>query len=111
MNDRSRPVKAAPEVIAATSTSIAPGTDFAASLAACTGPDDPRWLAVELLADAWGPALDRSYRLGYGNGFDAGRWAAEHAMAESWHRVWLRVKATLDQPARDELASLRGEVA
>jgi hypothetical protein len=88
-----------------------PESDSTDELAACTGLADPRWRAVELLADAWGPALDRSYRLGYGNGFDAGRWDAEHKMAESWHRVWLRVKATLDQPTRDELARLRGESA
>jgi len=74
-----------------------------------TGPEDPRWRAAELLADAWGPALERSYHLGYASGYDAGRWSAEHEMAEAWAQMASKITATLAQPTHDELQARRGE--
>jgi hypothetical protein len=67
--------------------------DFLAHLADCTGPDDPTFRAVSLLADAWGPALNRSYRLGFDNGYAAGFWEAEHDMARAWARAVKPVRA------------------
>lgn len=54
---------------------------------------DPFEPAAEMLADAWGPALARSYRLGYGDGYDAGFRAAELEMEQAWSRVAAEVRA------------------
>ena len=74
-----------------------------------SGPADLRWRAAEMLAGAWGPALERSYHLGYATGYDAGRWSVEHEMAEAWAQMASKITATLAQPTHDELQARRGE--
>lgn len=71
------------------------------------GPDDPRWRAVELLADAWGPALRRSHDMGHAAGFEAGRWWAEREMAQAWSKAIRPIVATLRYPTQDELRIVR----
>ena len=65
--------------------------------------------AVSLLADAWQPALNRSYTLGYENGYTAGFYDAERDMAAAWAKAATPVRETLRQPSFGELAELRGE--
>jgi hypothetical protein len=73
------------------------------------GQDDLRWRAAELLADAWGPALDKSFHLGRSVGYDTGRWDADHEMADAWAQMASKITATLAQPTYDELQARRGE--
>lgn len=78
-------------------------------LASCTGLDDPRFRAAELLAEAWAPALARAQRLGYEAGYAAGYRAAEDEMREAWAQMRRKITATLAQPTCEELAARRGE--
>lgn len=82
--------------------------EFTAELDKCTGLDDPRWRAVELLAGAWQPALAAAQRLGYDIGYTAGYWAAEHDMADAWHEVAEKVRELARRPTLAELAARRG---
>lgn len=90
--------------------SISATTDFFGTLAEATGPDDPVFRAASLLADAWQPALNRSYRLGFENGYAAGLYEAEQDMAAAWAKAARPIREVLKQPTRDELARRRGEV-
>lgn len=83
--------------------------DFLAYLAEPSGPDDPTFRAASLLADAWGPALDRSYRLGWENGYAAGFYEAEKDMAEAWAKAARPIRAALAQPTWEQLQRRRGE--
>jgi hypothetical protein len=75
------------------------------------GPDDRRWRAVELLADAWGYALESSYRLGRADGYTEGYWDAEHEMAHAWALTAAAVRETMSQPTFAELKRRRGEAS
>lgn len=83
------------------------GEEFRILLEACTGPDDPAFRAASLLADAWQPALDRSYRLGYENGYAAGFWEAEQDMQRAWENAAQPIRDTLAQPTRADLLERR----
>jgi len=63
--------------------------------------------AAVLLADAWGPALAASHRLGWHDGHRRGHAAAEADMAASWHDLWLHVQATMRSPRHAELIERR----
>lgn len=56
-------------------------------------------------------ALVALYKLGVAAGYADGHAAAEAAMRDAWHRVWVKVRATLDQPTYAELRRRRGEAA
>jgi len=56
-------------------------------------------------------ALVSLYEIGYAAGYADGSAAAEDDMAACWHRVWLDVRRTLDQPTYAELRRRRGEAA
>lgn len=84
-------------------------TDIFAAVAAATGPDDPVFRAASLLADAWQPALNCSYRLGYENGYAAGFYEAEQDMAAAWAKAARLVRDTLSMPTHAELLKIRGE--
>jgi hypothetical protein len=87
--------------------SYRPVPSFDDELAKCRDLSDPRWRAIEQLADAWGPALANSYQLGYAAGYARGHWDAEHEMAEAWRAVAKPIREVLAQPTRDELAVRR----
>lgn len=92
---------------AADSTSVAATTGFLRYLAEATGPDDPAFQAARLIADAWGPALDRSYRLGYRLGYDAGYYQSERDMEAAWASAARTVQRVLDQPTFAEMQARR----
>lgn len=83
--------------------------EFDGLLATCTGPDDPRFRAAEMLADAWQPALATAERIGYGNGYAAGYWAAEQEMGEAWANVARGLKSFWQKS--DEADRYRREAA
>ncbi len=83
------------------------GRDFEAELRKCTGPDDPRFKALEIIADAWQPALAAAQNLGYRSGYAAGCWDTESEAAEQWRRMLGPIQATLRQPTYAELARRR----
>ena len=88
---------------------VGPATDYVAALAACSGPEDPAFKAASLLADAWKPALDRSYSMGYENGYCAGWAECERDMADHWRKTVGAVRTVLAQPSHDEVMRRRGE--
>jgi hypothetical protein len=65
--------------------------------------------AALLLADAWGPALNRSYQLGWQDGYRRSRADEAAAVAADWHQVWVKTRAVLTQPTHAELKKRRGE--
>ena len=65
--------------------------------------------AALLLADAWGPALNRSYELGWQDGYRRGQADEAAAVAADWHEVWVKTRAVLTQPTYAELKKRRGE--
>jgi hypothetical protein len=69
--------------------------------------DDPAWLAVERLADAWGPALRSSYRLGFGVGWHRGWLAGRDDERDAWNRIIGAYADTVSMPTRDELDKAR----
>ena len=69
------------------------------------------WRAVQILADAWGPALARSYRLGYQNGFRAGVVAGRAEEADAWQKIMGVWRQTVKRPSFAELKRRRGEAA
>jgi hypothetical protein len=71
------------------------------------GMDDPAWLAVERLADAWGPALRGSYRLGFGVGWHRGWLAGRGEERDAWNRIIGAYRDTVSMPTRDELDKAR----
>ncbi len=97
-----------PELADAADNSDVAG-EFNALLVNATGPEDPQFRAACLLADAWGPALDRSYRLGYENGYVAGFYEAEKREADEWRAVAEAITPVLRMPKQDELRARRGE--
>lgn len=90
-----------------TLTSRSDVADFDALLGQCVGLDDPRWRAVELVVDAWQPALAASYRLGHENGHAAGYGEAERDDAEGWRRMAESVRRTLAAPRHKDLSTAR----
>jgi hypothetical protein len=72
--------------------------------------EDGRPVAGALrIADAWGPALNRSYELGWQDGYRRGRADEAAATAADWHQVWVKTRAVLAQPTHAELKARRGE--
>ena len=65
--------------------------------------------AAELLADAWGPALERSHRLGYETGRRRGRAEGVAEEREAWNRIIGVYRATASRPTFAELQERRGE--
>jgi hypothetical protein len=61
------------------------------------------------IADAWGPALNLSYELGWKDGYCRGRADEAAAVAADWHALWVKTRAVLDQPSHAELKRRRGE--
>lgn len=104
MNGRSRAQGPATDDVPTSEPSVEPTSDFFAYLAEATGPDDPIFRAASLVADAWAPALDRSYRIGYENGYAAGFYEAEQDMARAWAMAAKPIRDVLKMPARGEPA-------
>jgi hypothetical protein len=84
---------------------------FEVALEECTGLDDPRWRAAEMIADAWQPALAHSYEMGRQDGYAAGYAEAERDMAARWHSMWTKTRKVLRRPTFAELQRRRGEAA
>src|SRR5947207_3024935 len=63
--------------------------------------------AAQLLADVWGPALERSWYLGREAGWVEGYARADADMAASWHVVYLSTRATLITPTLVEAEERR----
>jgi hypothetical protein len=63
--------------------------------------------AARLLADAWGPALERSWHLGYEVGWANGYTRADADMASAWHTMYLSTRATLESTMLIELERRR----
>lgn len=104
-DERSRPAGNGPakESLDDDTPSVRATRQFFATLAEATSIDDPLFRAASLLADAWQPALARSYRLGYDNGYAAGFYEAEQDMAASWAAAAAPIRDTLKQPTMNEL--------
>jgi flagellar biosynthesis/type III secretory pathway protein FliH len=67
--------------------------------------------AATLLADAWGPALEREYRRGRAEGYRIGYQQAEADMAASWHAMWEKIHVTeweqVSYPSHAEIVARR----
>ena len=113
MNAASRPRGAAHEDPTAkrkSTSRLTPGWLSDAEALAVESLEDGRPLAAALrIADAWGPALNLSYELGWQDGYRRGRADEAAATADDWHALWLRTRAVLAQPTHAELKARRGE--
>jgi hypothetical protein len=113
MNAASRPRGAAHEDPGAnlkSTATVTPGRLSDAEALAAESLEDGRPVAAALrIADAWGPALNRSYELGWKDGYRRGRADEAAAVAADWHAIWLKTRAVLAQPTDAELKKRRGE--
>jgi hypothetical protein len=106
--DRSS-TKDSADKLKSTST-LSPGWLSDAEALAGKSLEDGRPVAAALrIADAWGPALNRSYELGWEDGYRRGRADESAAVAADWHEVWVKTRAVLAQPTYAELKKRRGE--
>jgi hypothetical protein len=71
------------------------------------GTADPAWLAVERLADAWQPALERSHRLGWETGYRRGWLEGQRAEHDGWMSALGTCRRTMRQPTHAELVARR----
>jgi hypothetical protein len=113
MNAASRPRGAAHEDPTAkrkSTATLTPGWLSHAELLAGKALEDGRPVAAAMrIADAWGPALNLSYQLGWEDGYRRGRADEAAAVAADWHEVWVKTRAVLAQPTYAELKRRRGE--
>ncbi|WP_073387924.1 hypothetical protein [Jatrophihabitans endophyticus] len=70
----------------------------------------PDLTAATLLAEAWTPALDASYQLGWTDGHTAGRQAAERDMQDCWSQLAAVVRVRAVDPQVAELERIRNTV-
>ena len=113
MKAASRPRGAAHEDPGAnlkSTSTLTPGWLSDAEALAVKSLEDGRPVAAAMrIADAWGPALNRSYELGWQDGYRRGRADEAAAVAADWHEVWAKTRAVLAQPTHAELKTRRGE--
>ena len=74
-----------------------------------TGPADPHWRAVQLLADYWGPALAAAQRLGFDLGYREGLVAGRCEESDAWNKIIGTWRETIKRPMFAELQRRRGE--
>jgi flagellar biosynthesis/type III secretory pathway protein FliH len=63
--------------------------------------------AMELMAEAWQPALEQSHRLGWENGYRRGYQDGKNAEAEGWMAAIGLCRDTLKQPNHAEILAAR----
>jgi hypothetical protein len=63
--------------------------------------------AAELLADAWGPALECAHRLGYETGYARGWLEGRNEEREAWNKIIGCYRDTTAQPTFAELQARR----